>query len=455
MTTTRAVDSAALLRKISRRILPFAIVCYLFNYIDRINISLAVMPMTADPDLPGFSEKVYALGAGLFFIGYCLFEVPSNLLQQRFGARRWIARIMISWGIVSTCFLFVSGPWSFYILRIILGFAEAGFFPGMVLYLSLWVPDRHRARFAALLLTSTAIAGVIGNPLGGAILFFAPDFHPFLKPWQYLFLFEGIPTILLGLFTLFVISDTPKDARWLSDDERAHLQTLLDEDHHDHPAPHLSEFKHAFSSPHVWVLTLLYTFHTFGFYAINFWTPLLIKNTLTSSGIITKATPQPVADLKVSLLAAIPFGIAAIGMVLIGRSSDKRRERRFHLAFAYSLATVGLGIAALAPSVAPPRFATFITISGLAIGAVGAFGSFGPFWSLPNSLLAGTAAATAIAVINSLGNLGGGLGGQVLIKALSLKYGLLLAAALAFLAVLLTLFMPLKLRRHASSPAPH
>ena len=451
--TTEQVDSpatAALLRKVTWRLLPFVIVCYLFNYIDRINVSLAKLPMSRDPKLPGF-EKYFGLGMALFFIGYCTFEVPSNLLQQRFGARRWIARIMISWGIISTCFLFIRGPWSFYLLRILLGFAEAGFFPGMILYLSFWIPSHHRARAAAILLTSTAIAGVIGNPVGGTILYYAEKLPNGLVPWQYLFLFEGIPTICLGLLTLFVLTDKPKDAKWLNDAEREHLQALLERDRTTHVAPHLADFKHAFTSPQVWILALLYGLHSFGFYAINFWTPTLIHDALTSAGSITEKTPRPLADLKVALLSAIPFGAAAIGMVLIGRSSDKHKNRRGHLIFALILDTVGLALAALAPMLLPNN-ATFLTILGLSIAAIGAFGAFGPFWSLPNSLLVGTAAATGVALINSIGNFCGGFIGPQVIQG-DLQRGLFIAAGLALVATVLTRLMPLRLERTEAAGA--
>jgi MFS family permease len=445
---TQEIDSAAtraLVRKVTRRILPFVIVCYLFNYIDRINISLAKLPMSRDPALPDFNQGVFALGAALFFIGYCTFEVPSNLLQQRFGARRWIARIMITWGIISTCFMFTQGPKSFYFLRILLGFAEAGFFPGMVLYLSFWIPQRFRAKAAAILLTSTAIAGVIGNPIGGAILYFA-DHLPLLKPWQYLFLCEGLPTVVLGFVTLYVLTDTPKDAKWLSDDERSRLLALLEADRSEHPAPHMAHFKDAFKSPQVWMLAALYSLHSFGFYLVNYWTPTHIRNTLDKTGFITDKTPGPLSDLYVAMLSAIPFGAAAVGMVLIGRSSDKHRERRWHLAFALVLDMAGLTLAALAPKLAGPNSAMFLTIAGLSIAAVGAFGAFGPFWSLPNSLLVGTAAATGVALINSVGNFFGGYVGPQVIQP-SLQRGLIIAAILALVAMMLTLLMPMRLQR--------
>jgi MFS family permease len=440
--------SWALVRKIFRHLLPFCILCHFFNYLDRLNVSIANTPMQDKLGRDNFNDHIYAIGVAVFFIGYCTFEVPSNLLQQKFGARRWIARIMISWGIVSTCFLFVQGPKSFYVLRLLLGFAEAGFFPGMILYLSYWIPQHHRARAAAIFLTSTAVAGIVGNLVSGSILYYTANL-PYLHSWQYLFLFEGVPTIIIGLCVLAFLPDQPKDAKWLNDQERRHLQSLLGQDRDIHPAPHLADFKHAFSTPQVWLLALLYSLHSFGFYAINFWTPRLIEETLKSTGSVTDQTPLPIKYLHIAMLSSIPFGAAAVGMVLIGRSSDKHNERRYHLAFSMFLAAVGLALAALAPSMAPNNIATFITIAGLSIAAIGEFGSFGPFWSLPNSLLTGTAAATAIALINSIGNFMGGFVGPPTIKHLDFKYGFLLAAGLSVASTLLILVMPLRLQRSA------
>jgi len=446
------ISEQALLRKVSRRLLPFCILCYFFNYLDRLNISLAKLPMSLDKNLGRFDDRVFAIGTALFFLGYCVFEIPSNLLQQKVGARRWIARIMISWGVISTCFIFTRGAKSFYVLRLLLGLGEAGFFPGMLLYLSYWIPRHHKARAAAFFLTSTAIAGCLGSLICGAILYYAQYFPSHLKPWQYLFLLEGIPTIVLGFLTLLFLNDSPKDARWLSVDERSQLLALLAKDHDSHPAPHLAAFKHAFATPQVWLLTFIYACHSFGFYAINYWTPTLIKQTLTDTGALTPKTPPPLADLYVALLSAIPFGVAVVGMILIGRSSDKRGERKKHLAFACGLAAIGLSLAALAPAFAPRDLATMLTISGLAIAAVGTFGSFGPFWSMPNALLTGTAAATAIALINSLGNLGGGFIGPPTIHALGFQHGLLLAAALATVAAVLSLSLPLPQRAPGAFP---
>jgi MFS family permease len=449
MTTTP--DDDLLIRKVMRRLIPFCILCYLLNYIDRINISIASLKMQ-DPvgGVPGFTDAVYGNGAAIFFWGYFLFEVPSNLIQQRVGARRWIARIMMSWGIVSMAFVFIRGPWSFYTLRFLLGLAEAGFFPGMILYLSQWMPRAYRARSAAAFLTSTAIAGVIGNPLGGFILY-AVDKHPWLlKSWQWLFVIEGFPSVVLGMLTLFFLNDRPADAKWLTPTERSRLQSLLAREQTDHPGHDLSRLGHAFRAPHTWFLAALYAVMIFGFYTVNFFTPKIIKGVLVSAGTLDKTTPQYLEYLVVGLLSAIPFGAATIGMILVGRSSDRRRERRRHLVFVCLLQAAGMTIAGFACG-GGGLPTTLLTIAGLSLGAIGAFGMFGPFWALPPELLTGTAVAASVAIINSIGNLFGGFVGPKVYTYLDLGKTLLIAAGLAIVGALMSAFAPEKPR---TPPAP-
>ncbi|MGN6367740.1 MAG: MFS transporter, partial [Phycisphaerae bacterium] len=332
-----------LVRKVLWRLIPFCILCFLLNYIDRVNISIAKLKMVEA--IPGFTASVYATGAGIFFLGYFLFELPSNLIQQRVGPRRWIARIMITWGVISICFVLVRGPFSFYFLRFLLGFAEAGFFPGVILYLSHWVPQRYRARASALFLTSTAISGVIGNPLGGTILYWAEK-HPFwLESWQWLFLIEGLPSVVLGVVTLVFLTDRPGDAGWLTAAERGRLEEILEGERAAHPAGHLSELRDAFRSGHTWMLSALYGLVVFGFYTVNFYTPTIIKEALVAAGAITKETPGYRVFFEVGVLSAIPFGAAAVAMVVIARSSDRRGGHARHFAFACLLIAVGLGVA--------------------------------------------------------------------------------------------------------------
>jgi MFS transporter, ACS family, tartrate transporter len=399
---------AAVVRKVMWRLIPFLVLLYLMNYIDRVNVGIAKLQM------PGINESVYGYGVATFFISYLIFEIPSNLIQEKVGPRRWIARIMVSWGIISTCFLFVRGPWSFYILRFLLGVAEAGFFPGIILYLSYWIPAKQRARASAMFLTSMALSGVIGNPLGGFILYLTSDAGG-LQGWQWLFLLEGISTVLLGFTVLFFLTDHPADARWLSADERAILTARMAHERHGHPTSHTSELRHAFTNPMVWLLSGLYGLTATGFYLINYWTPTIAKRALIFSGDIvekatpgTAATPEHMVYLKTGLVAAIPFTAAAIGMVIIAWNSDRTGERRWHTAISIFAGTVGLGVAALSIQFLQGYQSLVTTMTGLSVAAIGIWGSLGPFWTMPPRLLSGTAAAAGIALVNAIGNFIGG-----------------------------------------------
>lgn len=447
-------EEAAVVRKVMWRVIPFIVLLYLMNYIDRVNVSIAKLQMT--DSIPGFTDGVYAFGVSIFFIGYFLFEVPSNLIQEKVGPRRWMARIMISWGLVSIGFIFVRGPWSFYTLRLLLGIAEAGFFPGMILYLSHWIPARQRARAGAFFLTSTAIAGVIGNPLGGFILYATNDVGH-LRPWQWLFLIEGIPTVILGFVALRYLTDEPAGAHWLKPREREILVSRMAHERHAHPSGHAAELRHAFVNRRVWLLGLLYAMLMFGFYAINYWTPTICKKSLTTASFITAATPAHLADFRTGLLSAIPFGAAAIGMVFIGLHSDRTNERRWHVAMGSAVGAVGLAVAAVAPTMLTGTPAVVATLAGLSLGGVGIWGTLGPFWTLPPHILSGTAAAAGIALVNSLGNLGGGFVGPNLLGQLRGHYksdlpGLLIAAGTMVAAAVIVL--RLRLDPHAPPAFP-
>jgi MFS transporter, ACS family, tartrate transporter len=464
-------------RKVLWRIIPFGVLLYVMNYVDRVNISIAKLSMQSDPGLVSdtgkllFTDTVYAWGVGVFFIAYFLLEVPSNLIQEKVGPRRWIARIMISWALVSMAFVFVPlrhlnlgfvtvplDPCrNFYILRFLLGAAEAGFFPGMILYLSQWIPARQRARAGAFFLTSTALSGVIGNPIGGFILHSAESWSH-LAPWQWLFILEGIPTLVLGVIVFFYLTDHPKDAKWLSAPERELLIARLAHEKHHHPSGHAAELKHAFANPKVWLLGFLYALLMFGFYTINYWTPTIIKESLLVAGILTPLTERHVEYLLVGLLSAIPFGAAAIGMSVIGLHSDRTNERRWHIAFSALLASLGLAFAALAYLFLPKSMMSYTTIIGLSVAAVGIWSTLGPFWTLPSHLLTGTAAAAGIALVNSLGNLGGGFGGPKLIAFLKERTGsdaggLLVGAGLLLLAGTLTAVLKFEHKVDHAPPA--
>lgn len=370
-------------RKTTRRLIPFLFFLFLLAYLDRINISFAQMQMKDSLD---FSDTVYGLGAGMFFIGYFLFEIPSNLALYRFGARVWIARIMITWGIVSTSMALITTPHMFYLLRFLLGVAEAGFFPGIILYLSFWFPETHRARILAQFATATAVAGVIGAPVSGYLL----QLHGIagLEGWQWLFIAEGLPPVAAGFVVLKYLTDKPEQANWLTETERQWLSERMKREHAVISAHQTCELRTALTSLRVWRLAALYFCIVLSFYGVGMWLPQIIKR-LSGADI-----------LHVSLLSALPYLTAAIAMVVNGVLSDRNGERRLHV-----LVPAWLGAGGLLLNVFPAH--PFIHFAGLCLAAAGIWSTLGPFWTLPSSWLRGPAAAGGIALINSLGNLGG------------------------------------------------
>jgi MFS family permease len=406
-------ETRLLIRKVLRRIVPFCVLCFLLNYIDRVNIALAKSSMIATVE--GFTDNVYAIGVAVFFIPYCLFEVPSNLIQERVGARRWIARIMITWGMISTCFMFTRGPWTFYILRALLGLAEAGFFPGVLLYMTYWVPHRYRAGASALFFLSQAIAQVLGNSLGGGLLALADYLQLPGHAWQWLFFIEGVPSIIVGVMVLFFLTDKPEDAHWLSSDERSRLIDIMAREKREVAGHGASDFLHAFASPYTWILTLIYSLMVWAYFPVNFFTPDILKDALAQGNIITvaaqgtaaSATPEYIVSLYLGLLSAIPFGAAAVTMLAIARHSDRHNERKFHAAGACALMALGLALAAVAPKLAGGTAGMLLTVAGLSLTAIGWFAAFAVFWAIPPQLLTGTAIAASLAIINAMGNLMG------------------------------------------------
>ncbi|TFW07020.1 MFS transporter [Oxalobacteraceae bacterium OM1] len=368
--------------KATWRLIPFLFLCYVFAYLDRVNVGFAKLQMLSDLK---FSETIYGLGAGIFFIGYFLMEVPSNLMLHRFGARKWIARIMLSWGIISAAMIFVKTPTVFYILRFLLGVAEAGFFPGIILYLTYWYPASRRSKITALFMTGIPIAGVLGGPLSGWIL---ERFHNVngMPGWQWLFLIEAIPSLVAGVVTFFYLDDKIADAKWLTRDEKAVLERGLASESGNIEVHHAGG---AFKSARVWVLCSCYFGIIMGLYGISFWLPTLIK----ASG-VTSA-------FDVGLLTMIPYGVAAIGMILIGRSSDRTKERRWHVAVPAVIGAAGLAVSTFVPH--QPALA----VVALTFATFGILGALCQFWSIPPAFLGGTAAAAGIALINSVGNLAG------------------------------------------------
>jgi ACS family tartrate transporter-like MFS transporter len=378
-----ATDGAATLAKIRRRLLPFAFLLYIAAYLDRINVGFAALQMNHDL---GLGDAAFGLGAGLFFLGYFIFEIPSNLILLRVGARPWIARIMISWGAVATLMAAVRGAPGFYLLRFLLGVAEAGFFPGIILYLTYWFPAREQARSIALFMTASALAGVIGGPLSGALL----NAHGImgLAGWQWLFIFEGLPSVILGITVLLYLPNGPADASWLGEREKSWLAGQL-----AHEAQGVREHTlgGALASRRTWLLAALYFTVVTGLYGVGMWLPQIVKGLGTLS------------DLQVGFISAIPFLAAAVAMVKVGQSSDRRGERRRHVAGSAFAGAVGLMMSAQMHS---PLFA----LAALSIGAAGIWGAMGPFWSMAAENLSGAGAAAGIALINSVGNLGGFIG---------------------------------------------
>jgi D-galactonate transporter len=371
-----------LYRRVSWRLMPFLFLCYVAAYLDRVNVGFAKLQMLADLR---FSDTVYGIGAGIFFVGYFLFEVPSNLLMTRTGARIWIARIMISWGVISSAMMFTNSVASFYVLRFLLGAAEAGFFPGIILYLTYWYPAHRRARMVALFMSGVAVAGVVGGPLSGWIMKTFAGHHG-LSGWQWLFLLEGVPSMLIGVWTLFYLDDGIRSAKWLDEDDKRKLEQAIAEDGKQQRHMPLAQ---VFSNGKVWLLALVYFLFVMGLYGVSFWLPQLIKN----SGVDDVLT--------IGLLTAIPYVVAAVGMVLAARHSDRSGERRWHAAAAALAGALGLIVATVYSD------NTVIAMAALSVATAGILSTFPIFWSLPTAMLGGAAAAAGIALINSVGNLAG------------------------------------------------
>jgi len=379
-----------IVRRVTLRLVPLLFCCYVIAYIDRINVGFAKLQLQevlgVDPAVFG---RIYGLGAGMFFVGYFLFEVPSNLILHRVGARVWIARIMIVWGLVSMAFVFVKGVASFYVLRFLLGAAEAGFFPGVILYITYWYPPSERAGIIALFAMGAIAAGVIGSPISGALL--AMNGIGGLGGWQWLFLLEGLPAVLLGLIVLMVLPENPQAARWLSSSEKTWLVERISRATPPSSGAAQHGLRSCITSPLVWLLCLIYFLRNVGTYGYEMWLPSMVKG-------MTGKT-----DSMVGWINSLPYLAAGAAMFWIGRRSDRTGERRGHMALGAVGATVGFVIAATANHV-------LIAILGLMVAFAGSKASLPPFWALSTELLRGTTAVAGIALINSVGNLGGAVG---------------------------------------------
>jgi MFS transporter, ACS family, tartrate transporter len=411
---------SAVITKITLRLVPFLFLLYIVAYLDRTNVGFAVLQMEQQL---GFSDKVYGNAAGVFFLGYFLFQIPSNLILERVGAKRWICLLMITWGVISSCMMFVRTAQGFYTLRFLLGLAEAGFFPGVILYLKNWFPADARARTIAWFMTAIPLAGVVGSPISGTLLDHAP---PGLAGWQWMFLIEGLPAVVLGGVVLFILTDRPEGAYWLTDEQRGWLIETLEVEQRERPGEKAASVFSAVKNPNVWLLIGVYFGLNTCSYGIGLWLPKLIHGL---SGI---------SNTAIGWLVAIPYLAAAIGMVVVGHHSDHTGERRWHTALPALVAGAALIVAAYISSVGP-----MIVVMSVAVMAFSSF--YGPFWAMPSSLLRGTAAAAGIALINSVGNLGGFFGPYIigLVKSSTgdFKGGLLVVAGAITAAGILALLV--------------
>jgi len=411
-------------RKVTRRLIPFLFACYILAYVDRVNVGFAKLRMQSDL---GMSETIYGIGAGLFFVGYFLLEVPANMMLRRVGARRWLGPIMIAWGLVSAATMFVEGARSFYALRLLLGVVESGFFPGVMLYLTFWYPRHRRAQMVALLISANPLSGAFAGPVSGAILARASG-PAGLHPWQLLFVVEGLPSVLAGIATLLYLVDGPQQAGWLSEKERAVIARDLEREEQAKRREGASahRFRDAFRTGKVWLLCLAFFGTQMGNYGLAFWMPQILKDTLTGDPWI------------IGVLSTIPWGAAAISMVIYAHHSDRTGERRWHVALGIGIAGVTLAIGGI-PGISGWTGLALVTCTTVALMC-----SQAVFWALPTAVLSGAAAAAGIAWINSVGNLAGYLSpflvGRIrdTTRSMTLAYFVLGGSCLIAAAVVLT-----------------
>lgn len=416
LTALKPNDLSATYRKVTWRIVPLLLVCYVFSYLDRVNVGFAKLNMMEDL---GFGDAVYGLGAGIFFLGYFLFEVPSNVLLHRVGARRGIARIMFTWGLLSAATAFVHTQTQFYLLRLALGIAEAGFFPGVLLYLTYWYPASRSSRATALFMTAIPLTGVIGGPISGWILQAANGWHG-LAGWQWLFLLEAAPAALASFAVLGWLKDGHRDAAWLTVAERDALEAALHAEHGTKASASVSE---AFRRPDVWLLAAIYFSLVIGLYGVGFWMPTLIRSTGIAS------------PVEIGWLSAVPYAAAATVMIPVSRRSDRTQERRWHVALPSILGGIGFLLTLLGPNT------TVWAVCSMTLATTGIITAIPVFWSLPSGRLAGVTAAAGLALINSFGNLGGFFGPWMIGVLADSRYGvragiLLMAVSLLSAAVL-------------------
>src|SRR5436190_12614398 len=404
--------------KVSARLIPFLILCYFVAYLDRVNVGFAALTMNRDL---GLSASTYGFGAGIFFLAYFLFEVPSNLFLERVGARKWIARIMVSWGLISGATAFITGETSFYVVRVLLGIAEAGFFPGMIFFLTLWFPAVYRARIIGYFMAAIPLSTVIGAPVSGLLL----GLNGFMgvKGWQWLFVLEAAPALILSVVVFYSLTDRPADATWLEPEERAWLVARLDQERRQREIVRRYSVTQALLDPKVLALSVVYFGAVATNYGLSFFLPQIVK-------------AFGVSNFQAGLVAALPYVVGLVSIVLWGRRSDRKLERRFHLAFPLFVASAGI---AISTALNDPT----MKMAALSVAGFGIFGCLPVFWTFPTAFLSGAAAAGGIALINSIGNLAGFAGpfavGRISDLTGSYTGGLLLLSAFGFMATIVVL----------------
>ena len=423
-TSSVSASEDATYLKVTWRLIPFLLICYIIAYLDRVNVGFAKLQMQS---ALGFSDVVYGLGAGMFFIGYFFFEVPSNIILHRVGARRWIARIMVTWGVISASMMFVETEMQFYVIRFLLGVAEAGFFPGIILYLTYWYPAQRRGRIVSLFMTGIPLAGVIGGPLSGWIMKTWDQVWGY-QGWQWMFLLEALPAIVVGFMVYWYLDDRITDAKWLSESERQMLaQRIEEEDQTKEHMPVMAVLK----NKRVWVMSAIYFSLAMSLYGVSFWLPTIIN------GMGVKD------NLTIGLLSAVPWLAGVFSMLWFGRSADKHKERRWHLVIPMLMAATGLVLSVLLAS------NVYLSFLALILACMGIVSGIPLFWSLPTSFLAGAAAAAGIAAINSIANLAGFVAPYVVgwLKQItqSTDSGMYMLACVLLIGAVITLTIPGKL----------
>jgi D-galactonate transporter len=410
--------------KVTWRLIPLLLLCYIVAYLDRVNVGFAKLQMAGDL---GFSDTVYGLGAGMFFIGYFFFEVPSNIILHRVGARVWIARIMVTWGIISGGMMFVQTETQFYVMRFLLGLAEAGFFPGIILYLTYWYPSHRRARIVSIFMTGIPLAGVIGGPLSGWIMK-SWDQVSGLHGWQWMFFLEAIPSVIIGVVVYFYLDDRITSAKWLKDEEREILKKRIEEEESD--KEHIPMMQ-VFKSGRMWTMSAIYFTMAMSLYGVSFWLPTIIKGMGVTD------------NLEIGMLSSLPWIASVFSMLLFARSADKMRERRWHVVVPMLMGSTGLILSVLLSG------NHYLSFAALILACMGIVSAIPLFWSLPTAFLVGAGAAAGIAAINSIANLAGFLAPYLVgwLKQLtsSTDSGMYMLAAALLIGAAITLMVPAKL----------